>query len=376
MLRYTALLLIVIFSIGGSETLFSKELKNHSNYLFNLQGPVVFSHRSEYFKKAQLVADPDVLLDGDEYKMYVTLSSPNEAFGVVVLGLATSRDGQNFRFIRTEENPIIKVDQPYENYGVETVAVIKHKGKYNLYYTTYKEGEPGVGFICLAESRDGINFEKKGPVLDITLPFEESFYLPIIGEVGGLLEHTVIYNPKSALFEMYYNAFGLVGDGFWIFGRKWVLPVGKASSKNGTDWKKSKTPIISTETLQHKPVKAVAHPDILFVNGFYIMAYLGKTVVDGSATDDFAHKDKIRIAFSEDGNKWVNSPDNIAAIPGRHQWDNVKILAPSLVLDKRGIVHMYYWAAGKKEDENEKWSIIHTTKPLSELKALYSLLDK
>ncbi len=376
MRKHIALLFIVIFSIGESTTSFSKEFKNRSNYLFDLQGPVVFSKSSEYFKRSQLVADPDVLMDGDEYKMYVTLSSSNEAFGVVVLGLATSSDGQNFKFIKTEENPVIKVDQPYENYGVETVAVIKHKDKYNLYYTTYKKGEPGVGFICLAESNDGINFEKKGPILDATLPFEKSFYIPFIGHIGGVLEHTVIYNPKSALFELYYNAFGLEDASFWIFDGKWSLPVGRATSKNGTDWKKSKTPIIYTQTLNHKPVKAVAHPDIILVNGLYIMAYLGKTVVDGSATDDFAHEDMIRIAFSKDGNKWINSYDNIAAIPGMHQWDNVKILAPSLVLDKKGIVHMYYWAAGKKGDENEKWSIIHTTKSLSELKTLYSLLDK
>jgi len=376
MRKQIALLFIVVFSITESTVLFSKEFKNRSNYLFDLHGPVVFSKGSEYFKRSQLVADPDVLIDGDEYKMYVTLSSPNEAFGVVVLGLATSSDGQNFEFIRTEENPVIKVDQSYENYGIETVAVIKHKDKYNLYYTTYKKGKPGVGFICLAESNDGINFEKKGPILDATLSFEKPFYIPFIGYIGGVLEHTVIYNPKSALFELYYNAFGLEDASFWIFDGKWSLPVGKAISKNGTDWKKSKTPIISIQTLNHKPVKAVAHPDIILVNGLYIMTYLGKTVVDGSATDDFAHEDTIRIAFSKDGNKWINSYDNIAAIPGMHQWDNVKILAPSLVLDKKDIVHMYYWAAGKKGDDHEKWSIIHTTKPLSELKALYSLLDK
>ncbi|MFO7153338.1 MAG: glycosidase [Caldicoprobacter oshimai] len=90
---------------------------------------------------------------------------PHPNFGQYVsrLGYAVSKDGINFMRL---DKPVMTNNTEQELRGVEDPRVVKIDGVYYMMYTGYGGRSENDFRICLATSRNLIDWEKKGVVLD------------------------------------------------------------------------------------------------------------------------------------------------------------------------------------------------------------------
>jgi predicted GH43/DUF377 family glycosyl hydrolase len=80
------------------------------------------------------------------------------------IGLAWSDDGIHWE--KYEHNPVIRAEWEIElPGGVEDPRLIKHNGTYYAYYTAYNYyDKPDIVKLCVATSKDLINWKKHGPI--------------------------------------------------------------------------------------------------------------------------------------------------------------------------------------------------------------------
>lgn len=91
--------------------------------------------------------------------------APNGKEGKFVsrLGYAVSTDGVHFNRLN---DPILSNDTPQELRGLEDPRIVKMDGLYRMMYTGYRGETPGDYRICLASSRNLIEWQRHGVVLD------------------------------------------------------------------------------------------------------------------------------------------------------------------------------------------------------------------
>lgn len=90
---------------------------------------------------------------------------PHERYGRYVsrLGYAVSTDGIHFNRLR---KPIVTNDQPYEGRGCEDPRIVKIGDTYYMMYVAYNGKQKEDWRICLASSKNLIEWQKHGIVLD------------------------------------------------------------------------------------------------------------------------------------------------------------------------------------------------------------------
>lgn len=93
-----------------------------------------------------------VIFDGNRYLMWCT----GQARGYSFIGVAESRDGTSFT--KLTDDPVTIPERNHEGASVMNPCVIYDNGKYRMWYTAGETYEPNV--ICLAESEDGIHWQK------------------------------------------------------------------------------------------------------------------------------------------------------------------------------------------------------------------------
>jgi predicted GH43/DUF377 family glycosyl hydrolase len=109
--------------------------------------------------EAKRVYNPSVIINNGVFNMLYR--AEGESTGTGVICLATSKDGINFE--RYQNNPVMTGEAEFELGGVEDPRVVKIG---NLFYMTYTgAGDQTPGNICLAASKDLINWSKKGELL-------------------------------------------------------------------------------------------------------------------------------------------------------------------------------------------------------------------
>ncbi len=337
-------------------------------FLKSAANPIDFQGATAWFDATHLPADPDVILVDGVFRMYLTLPS-NPNFNPVLTGLAESPDGEHFSFVRDETNPVLELSELYEAHGIETVALVESPEGFAAYYTTYEQAHPLLCKIGRAHSSDGSNFVKDGIVLSESLPWDQAWTAPDGQTLGGLLEQTVVWDPQAGQYTMLYNTFGLIGGA-------WTLPLGRATSPDGFTWSKDSAPVVTRPDLDPEwDHKAIVHPDLLLVDGLWIMAYFAADL-QLDAGQYITSPGTIRIAFSSDGITWRAARKNIAIAPEGAGWEAHSTFSPSLVLGPDGeTLHLYYWGVGGPPGA-QTWNIGHATKPLDELRVLArDLLD-
>jgi len=114
------------------------------------------------------------------------------------LGLAISHDGKNF--IRYPK-PILVPDKPYEKQGIEDPRLIKVEDKYYLSYTAY-DGDTAK--LCLATSKDLVNWEKKGPLFP-KLPYDDIVGKENWSKSGAILPEKIKEGPFKDKYIMYFG---------------------------------------------------------------------------------------------------------------------------------------------------------------------------
>jgi len=123
---------------------------------------------------------------------FVMLYRAQDRYGTSRLGYATSTDG--IHFIR-RANPVMEATTEYErDGGVEDPRLIKLRDIYYLTYTGYNKKDAQ---LCLATSRDLINWERKG----VLLPAYKGRW-----NVGWTKSGAIVSQKINGLYWMYFMA--------------------------------------------------------------------------------------------------------------------------------------------------------------------------
>ncbi len=109
--------------------------------------------------ESKSVYNPAVIVEDGRFSMLYR--AEGEDTGAGAIGLAFSEDGIHFE--RYANNPVMVREYDYEKEGVEDPRIVKFGDTYYLTYTGV--GEQTSGNICLATSKDLIEWDKKGSIL-------------------------------------------------------------------------------------------------------------------------------------------------------------------------------------------------------------------
>jgi predicted GH43/DUF377 family glycosyl hydrolase len=119
--------------------------------------------------EAERVYNPTTITDSGE--IYLIYRAEGTDTGTGSFGLAKSWDGINF--FRSEVNPIIIPSIPYDEGGCEDPRVVKFGENYWLTYGG-NDGGKTPGNICLATSKDLVQWKKHGEIIQPKYEWEYS----------------------------------------------------------------------------------------------------------------------------------------------------------------------------------------------------------
>lgn len=142
--------------------------------------------------------------------------------------------------INWQEEPIaLAPSEPYDKDGCYSGSAIEHDGKLYLFYTgnVKNEANERKTFQCLAVSDDGINFEKKGPIIDLPTGFTPHFRDPkvwrendqwymVIGAQDEMKRGSVVLYTSNHLYNWHYEGIiaGSHMQNLSDFGYMWECP--------------------------------------------------------------------------------------------------------------------------------------------------------
>lgn len=109
--------------------------------------------------ESKSVYNPTVIVENGKFSMLYRAEGEDTGQGAI--GLAFSEDGIHFE--RYANNPVMVREYDYEKEGVEDPRIVKFGDTYYLTYTAI--GSRTSGNICIATSKDLIEWDKKGSIL-------------------------------------------------------------------------------------------------------------------------------------------------------------------------------------------------------------------
>lgn len=259
-----------------------------------------------------LLREPDT--DGKMiYKMWFSWR-PEKA-----IGYTESEDGIHWGVPQIVLPPL--QGSEWEADEVNRPVVIKHNGKYMMWYSgqmrPYREN--GYSVIALAESEDGIHWERRPePVME-----------PEGGwEMQAIMCPHVLYDEEDGLFKMWYAA-GCNHE---------PDAIGYASSPDGIRWTRyQNNPVLAGDPEylweQHK----VVAPCVVKEDGWFYMFYVGHL---------HEERAQVGLARSRDGiTNWEKHPANPLICPDEGKWDSVAVYKPYVMKTEEGWLMWYNGAA-------------------------------
>jgi len=168
----------------------------------------------------------------DDYRMWYGGIASN---GCRSLCLARSRDGLSWR--KSRRNPVARPDRDWESNQIAPTSVVYVNGLFHLYYWSPGHfAPPKEKRIGLMTSSNGVDWEKRGPVLEAEPEIlNES---PRSGG-SGVDAARVFYFEETGKWSMIFVGFG--PHATWN---------GLAESSDGFHWRKLKAPLIPLEGKQ------------------------------------------------------------------------------------------------------------------------------
>ncbi|MEO2034156.1 MAG: hypothetical protein ABGZ35_18940 [Planctomycetaceae bacterium] len=229
--------------------------------------------------------------DGVFYMYYTALAKPGYAYRSI--GLATSTNGINWQRKPTAvlaKGPAHEFDDVH----VHMPSVLYDAGskQFRMWYVGYQNNRGNT--IGYAESSDGISWNKKGQVL--------SFGGPNTFDCGSLREPSVLYDPKTKLFKLWYNG---------TLPNQHYGPTGYAVSEDGINWGRVNT--INGDQERFIGIHVVRLDDCY--HGWY-----------GTGPD-------IGYAHSVDGLRWAWPKPEVVLTRGT-TFDSRYLQAPVVIVDR------------------------------------------
>lgn len=218
---------------------------------------------------------PSVVRDETEadpqkrYKMWYG-GSDSKNPNLTKIGYAYSPDGLSWTRLPADESPygqtglvIVPGNKSPGDYAVVAEpSVLLRDGVFHNWYSSW-DGEALV--ISYAFSKDGIHWtkHKNNPVLRHTPGSWESGGLGLDGTVA---QPTVLWNPASALYIMWYGAFD-------NRGKLTYSGLGCATSKDGVTWQKLDEPVLIANNSKGEETGIGTGPFVLYHSNVYHMWY-------------------------------------------------------------------------------------------------------
>jgi len=279
-----------------------------------------------------------VLFDGSEYKMWYTGGTSTSQN--LQIGYATSVDGMNWS--KDSSNPILTPGNTgtWEAGAVGTPTVILDGSEYKMWYAASMTNPPTQIRIGYATSTDGISWQKdilNNPVLDLGSSGEWDDY--------WVTQPTVVKDGST--YKMWYTGSRLpIG----------TERIGYAISPDGINWTKYDDPSTPNAPFaESDPVLEVTagawdqfyvfQPCVIINSSNFEMWYAGN---NGSIQS-------IGHATSLDGIIWDKDTLNpVMTKSTSGQFDDVFLLAPSVILGSDQIYRMWYTGYGGSP---QRWRI-------------------
>lgn len=254
------------------------------------------------------VFDPYVLVE-DNIKLYYSNRKTN------TIDLIESFDGS------TWSKPISvfggEKSEKWDAY-VNRACVVLHNDQYKMWYTGQFDGKSYIGY---AVSNDGKNFTRgvNEPVLIPELAYEKN----------SVMNPCVLWNKKQGLFQMWYAA----GETYEPDN------ICYATSIDGKVWNKAidYNPVLTKSKNMYDKCK-VGGCDVHFINGKYVMYYIGYQNVDVA---------RICVARSDDGLSWKRVDNNPILSPSKNGWDCDAVYKPCVAYYEG---KKYMWYNGRKKN--------------------------
>ena len=214
----------------------------------------------------------------------------------------------------------------FEADEVNRPIVIRRNGMYQMWYSGQMRPymEDGVSVLVYAESKDGMHWEKRIPVLAPDQAWEQH---------SVMCPH-VLFDEEEKKYKLWYSA-GCNHE---------PDAIGYAESFDGIHWTKHPgNPVLekdpNNEWEQHKVVAC----QVLKLHDWYYMFYVGHM-----------HEERASIGLARSRNGidgWEKHPQNPLIAPEPEGWDAVSIYKPFVLWDED---HWTLWYNGAAYDE-ETW---------------------
>lgn len=138
--------------------------------------------------------------------------------------------------------PLLAGDQPHEDFAIGYVSVLRDGPRWRMWYEAYDHNyrTDADGYLCYAESRDGVHWEK--PVLNLVEVGGSSANNVLISgrPIGGVHGHNVFLDPSAPPAERYKMVFTRLVEGRWmVFG---------GVSADGFYWRLLDRPILAANS--------------------------------------------------------------------------------------------------------------------------------
>jgi beta-1,2-mannobiose phosphorylase / 1,2-beta-oligomannan phosphorylase len=256
--------------------------------------------------------DVSVLKEGETYRMWFSWR-PRKS-----IALVESKDG-----VRWGEPVIVLGPNAQTDWeaDVNRPVVLKHGGRYGMWYTGQARGRSWIGY---ATSPDGKAWHRESarPVLSAERPWEK---------VAVMCPH-VLFDEKDKLYRMWYS------------GGEQYEPnaIGYATSRDGLHWDRHEgNPVFKPDPRSEWENDRVTGCQVIRQGDWYVMFYIG-----------FRDRDhaQIGIARSKDGVAgWQRHPANPVIRPGKGQWDQDAVYKPYAIFDGRRWLLWYNGRRGGME---------------------------
>ncbi|MFC1730051.1 T9SS type A sorting domain-containing protein [candidate division KSB1 bacterium] len=235
---------------------------------------------------------PTCIIQNDTFKMWYAVASGTHPLDTLPVGrihYAWSTDGTNWT--KYPGNPVmdVGVNGSWDDEWLDTPEILWDGTELKLYYygdSTYYQGQDNTN-IGLATSTDGINWTRKGIVLQKGSPGEWD---------GKYIESpAAYYDTVSGVYALIYTGTDTIG---WI-------RLGLAVSSDGYNWIKNPTnPVLDHGILGSWDDLFVAVPAMIYSDGVFEMWY--------SAVSLIGQWDSVWVGYatSLNGTDWIKYPGN------------------------------------------------------------------
>lgn len=318
-----ALILFPLVAQGAAPPELRPWLQTPQPWTRDMDGPILSLGEAGDFDDTHMFA-PAVASEEDGFKLWYCGSRGAVRERVFGLGLATSRDGRNFR--RHSDQPVYEFGGGKQSILTPTLlrhpdgTTLREDGKLRMWFSsTWFEGDSGLHTLHDATSEDGLHWAEP------SAPLMQNVYAPTVIKTG-----------------LHYRMWFVdVGQEPWI--------IRHASSQDGRVWRVTPEPCVVIDQTWERA--NLFYPTVVKLGDVYLMWY-------GSYWTGRPNTTALGLAVSIDGLKWYKHPANPVFRPDPERpWESHYVTSQSIMRLADGSLRLWYASRTKPPFVNKYFAI-------------------